>query len=885
VTAPPIKRIGKYDVIDLLGRGGMGLVYRAFDRQLNREVAIKTVTEGFTGDQEMLQRFYREAAKTGALKHPNIVIVYDLGEQDGFPYIVMEYLSGDPLDRIIQSGQTQPLAYKLKIIEQVCYALGYAHRNDVIHRDVKPANVIVQPDGIVKLLDFGIARQEKTDGHLTRTGHVIGTLQYMAPERLKNEAFDGRSDIFSVGVMMFQLLTGELPFTGDYSIVQKILSDKHPPLRQFLHDYPSTLDGILDRAMAKSPNDRYSTADEMAAEVSSLAHELKKEQVAEWIERAERLVQEEQFTTAREVLLQLLKVDSQHTRGRQLIAQVQQNLTLRQRAEQIRQLRTQAEEAASDKRYDEAIGDLQEACGLDPANSELTELLETVRQKKRRRELVEGYMRQADTARDRGDLQGAEAVIAKALEVDRDDSRVRAAHVALARLIEEAARQAKAKQLLENARREIGARHFTAAMEALAEVERVDPSNPELMTLQAAAKSGREQEQRRRILEQLQNEVSLASTIEELTRAAQLVDQALERMPTEPILMKFKGHLARKLREAEVRRRVDQVVLRCRGLMETSPDEALKLVREELQQAPGNERLLALQSSIVGQISERSLELSRAEYLTRAHEALSSGRYLEALRLLETCQKEGIFSPEIAELMDFARQEADQHLKTSQLRGLLRQAQELMTRGSYRAVVELLTPVSQDPSAASLLFLLEDARGRLQALQRDIDAALQTVEVLTTQEHYAAAVKFLESLAPPVLESEPVQIALRRWRAATDSELTALQSIGKAYAALDRLDSRAGTLQSPGGNSGSLLLTRIVPVFTSRRKSVADRQLSSAIAQAQAAIEAGDRKQAAGALKAAKTFADHASSNLQNEWQALLKKAEKGKMFGRLGQK
>jgi serine/threonine protein kinase len=881
VTAPPIKRIGKYDVIDLLGRGGMGLVYRAFDRQLNREVAIKTVTEGFTGDQEMLQRFYREAAKTGALKHPNIVIVYDLGEQDGFPYIVMEYLSGDPLDRIIQSGQPQPLAYKLKIIEQVCYALGYAHRNDVIHRDVKPANVIVQTDGIVKLLDFGIARQEKTDGHLTRTGHVIGTLQYMAPERLKNEAFDGRSDIFSVGIMLYQLLTGQLPFTGDYSIVQKILTEQHPPLRQFLRDYPPALETILDRALAKNPNDRYSTADEMATEVSSLAHELKKEQVSEWIERAERLVKEEQFTSAREVLLQLLKVDSQHTRARQLITQVQQNLTLRQRAEQIRQLRQQAEEASNDKRYDEAIGDLQEACGLDPANSELAELLESVRQKKRRRELIEGYLRQADSARDRGDLGEAEAVIAKALEVDRNDSRVQVAHVALARLIEEANRQAKAKQLLESARKEIIARHFTAAMEMLAEVERVDPSNPELMTLQAAAKSGREQEQRRRILEQLQNEVSLASTIEELTRAAQLVDQALERMPTEPTLMKFKGNLARKLREAEVRRRVDEVVLRCRSLMETSPEEALHLVREELQQAPGNERLLSLQSSIAAQISQRSMEQSRAEYLTRAHEALSAGRYLEASRLLESCQKEGIFSPEIAELMDYARQEADQHLKTSQLRGLLREAQELMTRGSYRAVVDLLTPISQDPSAASLLFLLEDARNRLQSLQRDIDAALQTVEVLTSHEYYAEAIRFLESQAPPVLESEPVQNALQRWRAAHDNESAALQAVGKAYAALDRLDSGTGVLQSPGGNAESLLLARMVPVFSSRRKSVADRRLSSAIEQAQAAIEGGDRKQAANTLKAAKAFAEYASGNLQTEWQALLKKAEKGKMFGR----
>jgi len=879
VTAPPVKRIGKYDVIDLLGRGGMGLVYRAFDRQLNREVAIKTVTEGFTGDQEMLQRFYREAAKTGALKHPNIVIVYDLGEQDGFPYIVMEYLSGDPLDRIIQSGHAQPLAFKLKIIEQVCYALGYAHRNDVIHRDVKPANVIVQPDGIVKLLDFGIARQEKTDGHLTRTGHVIGTLQYMAPERLKNEAFDGRSDIFSVGVMMFQLLTGELPFTGDYSIVQKILAEKHPPLRQFLHEYPSALDGILERSLAKNPKDRYSTADEMAAEVSSLAYELKREQVAEWIERAEHLVKDEQYGSAREVLLQLLKVDSQHTRARQLIAQVQENLSIRQRAEKIRQLREQAAEAASDKRYDEAIGDLQEACSLDPANSELSELLDTVRQKKRRRELVEGYLRQADTARDRGDLEGAEAVIAKALAVDRDDSRVRAAHVALARLIEEANRQAKAKQLLQNARREISARHFTAAIEVLAEVERVDPSNPELMSLQAAAKSGREQEQRRRILEELQNEVSLASTIEELTHAAKLVDQALERMPTEPILIKFKRNVARKLREAETLRRVDQVVLRCRGLMESSPQDALKLVQDELQQAPGNDRLLTLQSSIVAHISERSLELSRAEYLTRAHEALSSGRYLEALRLLESCQKEGIVSPEITELMDFARQEADQQLKSNQLRGLLRQAQELMARGSFRAVVDLLTPVSKDPAAASLLFLLNDARNRLQSLQRDIDGSLQKLEILTTQEHYVEAVSFLESQAPSVLQSESVQAALIRWRAMTDDELAALQAVGKAYAALDHLESKAANLQT--ANSESALLSRIVPIFASRRKFAADRQLSSAIAEAQAAIDAGDRKRAISALKGARTLADHASNSLQHEWQALLKKAEKAKVFGR----
>jgi eukaryotic-like serine/threonine-protein kinase len=877
VTAPNSKRIGKYEVIDVLGRGGMGLVYRAFDRQLNREVAIKTVTEGFTRDPEMLQRFYREAAKTGALKHPNIIIVYDLGEQDGFPYIVMEYLSGDPLDRIIQSGKPQPLAFKLHILEQVCYALGYAHRNDVIHRDVKPANVIVQTDGVVKLLDFGIARQEKTDGHLTRTGHVIGTLQYMAPERLKNAPFDGRSDIFSVGVMLFQLLTGQLPFTGDYSIVQKILSEKQPPLSQFLEKYPPALDAIIDRSMAKDPDERYATADEMAAEIAALAQDLKKEQVAEWMLRAERLVREEQYTTARDVLLQLLKIDSQHTVARQLIAQVQHNLTLRQRAEQIRQLRTLADQAITEKHYEEAIDYLQQACALDPSSSELAELLESVRQKKRRRELVDGYLREADAARDRGDLDRAGAVIARALEVDREDSRVRAAHVALARLLEEAARQAKARKLLEDARKEIGSRHFTAAMEALAEVERVDPANPELIALQAAAKSGREQEQRRRILEQLQNDVSLASTVEELTRSSQMINQALERMPAEPILIKLKGHVTRQLREQEIRRRVDELAVRCRSLIDTSPEEALKLVRQALQEAPSNERLLALQTTIAAQMSARNQEQLRAQYLTRAHEALSAGRYTDALRLLEACQKEGLSSPEIAELIDFARQEADRGMKSSQIQALLRQAQDLMSRGSYTDVVELLTPIKDEQGAASLLFLLEDARNRVESMQRDLDAVLRSVDALSQQEQYAEAMRFLESQPQHVTTTEAAQRSMSRLQGAYENELAALRRIGAAYAALDRMDPRSGVLVSRPEESS--FLTRLVPVFASRRKLLADRQLSSSLEKARAAIESGDKKLAGKFLSEAATFAEFASSHLQSEWQTLNKRSEKGGIF------
>ena len=177
------EKIGKYDVLDVLGRGGMGVVYRARDARLGRIVAIKMLTEGFSGNADMLQRFYREASQTGALRHNNIVIVYDAGDQDGEPYIVMEYVEGEPLDRAIKRERMQ-LEHALTIVEQLCHALAYAHRNGVIHRDIKPANVILRADGSIKLLDFGIARDEtRVDTSITSTGSLVGTPPYMAPER------------------------------------------------------------------------------------------------------------------------------------------------------------------------------------------------------------------------------------------------------------------------------------------------------------------------------------------------------------------------------------------------------------------------------------------------------------------------------------------------------------------------------------------------------------------------------------------------------------------------------------------------------------------------------------------------------------------------------
>lgn len=329
-----ITRIGKYEVTAVLGRGGMGVVYKAMDAYLGREVAIKTLTGGFVDDPSMLARFYEEGRSMGRLNHPNIVAVYDIGVDDQIPYIVMECVSGTQLDKRIVAGEPMPMADRLRIVEEVCSALGYAHQKGVIHRDVKPANIFIQPDGKAKLLDFGIARLSRTGEGLTRAGLIIGTGAYMAPERIRGEAIDGRSDIFAAGVVLYQLITGKLPFEGsDFEQLQKIVNEPAPPLSSTGEIFPPALQAIIDRALAKSPADRYKTAEEMAVDLSVVIATFSEGQIEELLPEAERLVKAKQFAQARSVLYRVLRVDAKHAEARKLLAEAESYITQHQAEE------------------------------------------------------------------------------------------------------------------------------------------------------------------------------------------------------------------------------------------------------------------------------------------------------------------------------------------------------------------------------------------------------------------------------------------------------------------------------------------------------------------------------------------------------------------------
>ncbi len=268
------QKIGHYDVIGKLGEGGMGVVYKGRDAAIGRQVAIKMMIGDFIKNAELRERFAREARAAGNLQHPNIVTIHELGEQEGAPYIVMEFLEGEPLDHIIAAQRPMLLANKLDIIIQVLDALEYAHQRGIVHRDIKPANVMVLNQGGIKLVDFGIARLGGQK--LTRTGTVMGTINYMSPEQINGKTVDGRADVFSTGVMLFELISGSLPFEGEDTTqtMFKILTAPVPPLVEMLPECPPQVQAVLERALAKDRERRYRAAAEMEQDLVAVRQQL-----------------------------------------------------------------------------------------------------------------------------------------------------------------------------------------------------------------------------------------------------------------------------------------------------------------------------------------------------------------------------------------------------------------------------------------------------------------------------------------------------------------------------------------------------------------------------------------------------------------------------------
>ncbi|MEP6995757.1 MAG: serine/threonine-protein kinase, partial [Acidobacteriota bacterium] len=268
---PPGMQIGqRYEVVELLGRGGMGAVYRVRDRHLDRDVALKLIRPEIADDTATLERFKREIQLSSVVTHKNVLRIYDLGESDGIKFLTMHLVAGDDLAAIAKREGKLPIPRILRIFRQICEGLRAAHEQGVIHRDLKPENVMVSANDAVYLTDFGLAKSLEQSG-MTQTGAILGTPYYMSPEQVKGGEADVRSDIYALGVMLYEMCAGQLPFTGrtPYEVMAARLQKTARPVSELNAEVPSYLRKIIDRCLAVDPKIRYQTIDEILADLDA----------------------------------------------------------------------------------------------------------------------------------------------------------------------------------------------------------------------------------------------------------------------------------------------------------------------------------------------------------------------------------------------------------------------------------------------------------------------------------------------------------------------------------------------------------------------------------------------------------------------------------------
>jgi tRNA A-37 threonylcarbamoyl transferase component Bud32/tetratricopeptide (TPR) repeat protein len=371
-----VQTIGKYEVEKVLGRGAMGTVYQARDPVIHRTVALKTMTPGLADTPELKARFLREAQAAGGLRHHNIVTVYDLGEDRGQPYIAMELIEGQDLEKIIQGRQPLSVEWKIDVLRQVCEGLAYAHRAGIVHRDVKPANIRVTSEGEVKIMDFGIAHLSSST--MTKSGLVLGTVHYMAPEQVEGQKVDHRADIFSVGAIAYELLAYRRPFDGD-SLTQVMfhIMRAEPDLTALPRtDYSPGLEVVVARALAKPLADRYQSLEEMRDDLERLVRETAarllaaQKDTSELVTAIARARADGQLQKALTMCRRVLQLDPHHEAGQRQCAEIEEAI----RVQEVEQLSGMALGYAADGDLDLAMKIASRVARLAPESARYRDL-------------------------------------------------------------------------------------------------------------------------------------------------------------------------------------------------------------------------------------------------------------------------------------------------------------------------------------------------------------------------------------------------------------------------------------------------------------------------------------------------------------------------------
>jgi hypothetical protein len=687
-----LRRIGRYEIQALLGRGGCGEVFKAFDPTVSRMVAVKVLT--IESDPTAMVRFRNEAASSGRLRHPNIVTIHDFGEQDGTPYIVMELLEGKDLQNVINGKDALEPWQRVQILVNIATGLSHAHAEGIIHRDVKPANVMLLPDGSVKIMDFGIALvSHDASMRLTKTGFVLGTFRYMAPEQYQGEEPDTRSDIFSFGLLAYELLTGKHPFDAKEAValMYNVVHSDPAPVGRLWPACPPALDRIVARLLEKNPELRYQTLEDFVFDVQPTLGELRHHKAIALFEAAQQAHADGQLKEAQSLVHKALDLDATFSGVRELRERIQQQLRREAVRPHVDEALREGREKMSAGQWQAAVERFGTALRLDPDDTELLALVTEARQGLERvRQRTEMENRASKALRD-GDFAAAQQLAHSAIELGSTT----AAHRVLKRA------------------------------EAALEEQR------------AAAQLGG-------WLEKVSAFVKAESWMEAQTCAT----AARAEFPASEELIAFAKQIDGKLAEAAREQRIAAGLATARGYVEAKEWDAAARCLEEFQaEFPALPEATDLLRSARVEIDKRSREEFVSAALRTAREHAAQGAFLEATKTLESALDTAPSEPRlsaalesIAEAQTKAEQQAaetarlaaeakQRAAREAALKSALTDARSLRTGGKLPEALQTLetfrSTFGSDSAVDNLVRAIADEQAALEQAQRQREVAYQ----------------------------------------------------------------------------------------------------------------------------------------------------------------
>ena len=793
--------LGRYEVVDLIGQGGMGALYRARDPRIGRYVAIKLLRPGYD-TPELRDRFSREARAAGSLSHPNIVTIYDVGEHDGLPFIAMEYVRGETFADLVCLRPPLSVLRKVQLTEEVCAGLAHAHEAGIVHRDIKPANLIVGPEGTVKILDFGIAKLTATG--ITLPGAIMGTFNYMSPEQVKGTPVDARADIFSVGAVLYELLTHQLAFPGQLpdEVLHQILNGVPKPITDFCPDIDLRLVRLVDRALEKDPDDRFQDIASVQKELASIrlspqaavltpppvqipasktpipadrdAARLRAQRIEELLIAARHAFEAGDHDAAIESCKQVLLLDASEERAISLIDRVHGAIDEEQIQTQLAEVRHHLSRGATKA----ARKSLDSASQLSQSHPEIAIVRDEVliEEARVRTAAVRAAIDRARLAYEADDLTSALRDVQQALLLDPQNVEAQALGLAAEAAIKEKAEQARIRAAVDNARRRFVKGEHQAALQSL---EALQPaSNPlvagaleelrlALLEIEEKRRDEAERAERQRRISALLADARAALKKNRLDEASQALEQIRQIDRAVPEL----ADLTERVLQAQAAARLQKELER------TLRDFDEQLTQENLPRAGELLKTAASLSPKDSQVRAARKRFEQAMAALAAREA-AEARRREGEQKIDDAAK-GLENGDLAgaaNLLKLAGELVPQHPRAGELSERLREA--LAQQAAAEAAEHLKQQIEE---------LIRSASQRLQSADdtpSDLVLALREVnQALALDPENAGA----PALKTAIEESIAVRREAARARAAISNARTRFAN-GKHQAALRLLE-------------------------------------------------------------------------------------------------